>query len=109
MEGLIPYLLHAIKKQRPNHHSFRCLSDASNRSYHLLIGADSAAADGSSHRGRRLQPPAALDHFSDQRSPRVNYLSNGGGSMMSPVASKTAVTSGYQASFSMAGTVTHRR
>nr|GMC85495.1 putative beta-D-xylosidase 5-like protein [Ipomoea batatas] len=107
MEGLIPYLLHAIKKQRPNHHSFRCLSDASNRSYHLLIGADSAAADGSSHHGRRQ--PTALEHFSDQRSPRVNYLSNGGGSMMSPGASKTAVTSGYQASFSMAGTVTHRR
>nr|GMC87716.1 probable beta-D-xylosidase 5 isoform X2 [Ipomoea batatas] len=112
MEGLIPYLLHAMKKQKQPH----------NRSYHLLIGADDSA-DGSSHRRTfsDFQPPAP-DYFSDHRcSPRgLGCFPNnvtGAGSVMSPAASKhnngteTAVTSGYQASFSTAATVNvnHRR
>nr|GLL23753.1 uncharacterized protein LOC104094238 [Ipomoea trifida] len=121
MEGLIPYLLHAMKKQKSPHsrrHSFRCLSDTSNRSYHLLIGADSA--EGSSH--RRTFSDFQPDYFSDhQRSPRGLgcFPKNvaGAGSVMSPAASKhnngteTAVTSGYQASFSTTATVNvnHRR
>ncbi|OWM64786.1 uncharacterized protein LOC116203817 [Punica granatum] len=69
MEGLIPYLMHAMRKQRPQH-SYRCLSDASNRSYHLLTGSDSH--DGSSHRRTRSEflPPASASmmEFSEQRS-----------------------------------------
>ncbi|KAJ1381627.1 hypothetical protein SESBI_44976 [Sesbania bispinosa] len=45
MEGLIPYIIHAIRKQKPHH------SDSSNRSYHLLLGSDSF--HGSSHRRSR--------------------------------------------------------
>ncbi|CAN6544470.1 unnamed protein product [Malus baccata var. baccata] len=61
MEGLIPFLLHAIKKQRPQHRLIRSFSASesnSNRSYHLLLtGQDSA--EGSSHRRTRseFQPP----------------------------------------------------
>ncbi|KAM1002982.1 hypothetical protein ACFX2I_003371 [Malus domestica] len=60
MEGLIPFLLHAIKKQRPQHkfRSFSVSESNSNRSYHLLIsGQDSL--EGSSHRRTRseFQPP----------------------------------------------------
>nr|GMC83593.1 G patch domain-containing protein [Ipomoea batatas]GMC87717.1 G patch domain-containing protein [Ipomoea batatas] len=118
MEGLIPYLLHAMKKQKSPHsrrHSFRCLSDTSNRSYHLLIGADSA--EGSSH--RRTFSDFQPDYFSDhQRSPRglgcFPKNVTGAGSVMSPAASKhnngteTAVTSGYQASAATVN-VNHRR
>ncbi|CAI9765615.1 unnamed protein product [Fraxinus pennsylvanica] len=60
MEGLIPYLLHAIKKQRPQH-TYRCLSDSSTRSYHLLHGGDKSIEGGSSHHRTRseFQEPAA--------------------------------------------------
>ncbi|KAK9287244.1 hypothetical protein L1049_015657 [Liquidambar formosana] len=65
MEGLIPYLLHAVKKQRPRH-SYRCLSEGSNRSYHVLIGSDSY--EGSSHRRTRSEfHPPTVD-FLEQRS-----------------------------------------
>ncbi|KAJ8763477.1 hypothetical protein K2173_002360 [Erythroxylum novogranatense] len=47
MEGLIPYLLHAMKKQKP-HNTYRSFSEGSSRSYHLLTGGDSFS--GSSHR-----------------------------------------------------------
>ncbi|KAH6789914.1 beta-1 [Perilla frutescens var. frutescens] len=51
MEGLIPILIRAMKKQRPQH-AYRCLSENSTgRSYHLLLAGDSA--DGSSHRRTR--------------------------------------------------------
>ncbi|KAI8532663.1 hypothetical protein RHMOL_Rhmol11G0231000 [Rhododendron molle] len=70
MEGLIPMLFHALKKQRP-HNSFRCLSEGSisNRSYHRLIGPQDSA-DGSSHhrRTRSEFQPSTVDHFLDQRS-----------------------------------------
>nr|GMC85494.1 probable beta-D-xylosidase 5 isoform X2 [Ipomoea batatas] len=106
MEGLIPYLLHAMKKQKQPH----------DRSYHLLIGVDDSA-DGSSH--RRTFSDFQPDYFSDhQRSPRGLgcFPKNvaGAGSVMSPAASKhnngteTAVTSGYQASAATVN-VNHRR
>ncbi|KAF7127948.1 hypothetical protein RHSIM_Rhsim11G0153200 [Rhododendron simsii] len=70
MEGLIPMLFHALKKQRP-HNSFRCFSEGSisNRSYHRLIGPQDSV-DGSSHhcRTRSKFQPSTVDHFQDQRS-----------------------------------------
>lgn len=54
MEGLIPYLLHAIKKQRPQH-PYRCLSDSSTRSYHLLHDGDKSTEGGSSHKRTRSE------------------------------------------------------
>ncbi|KAF7126518.1 hypothetical protein RHSIM_Rhsim11G0151000 [Rhododendron simsii] len=70
MEGLIPMLFHALKKQRP-HNSFRCFSEGSisNRSYHRLIGPQDSV-DGSSHhrRTRSEFQPSTVDHFQDQRS-----------------------------------------
>lgn len=73
MEGLIPYLLHAMKKQRPQH-SYRSFSENSNRSYHLLNPKDSS--HGSSHRRTRseFQPPANID-FLEHRSRSVNRAS----------------------------------
>ncbi|KAG5625264.1 hypothetical protein H5410_010482 [Solanum commersonii] len=61
MEGLIPFLLHAMKKHKPHQNTFRCLSDTSNRSYHMLIRAESI--EGSSHRRTRseFQPPVTVD------------------------------------------------
>ncbi|KAL0454312.1 UNVERIFIED_CONTAM: hypothetical protein Slati_0770400 [Sesamum latifolium] len=52
MEGLIPFLVHAMKKQRPQN-AYRCLSENSTtgRSYHLLLAGDSV--EGSSHRRTR--------------------------------------------------------
>ncbi|CAA0830977.1 Unknown protein [Striga hermonthica] len=49
MEGLIPLLLQAVKKQTPKN-AYRCLSEnsLSGRSYHLLLAGDSP--EGSSHR-----------------------------------------------------------
>ncbi|XP_028125861.1 uncharacterized protein LOC114322697 [Camellia sinensis] len=65
MEGLIPMLINALKKQRP-HHAYRGLSEGSNRSYHLLMAPDSR--EGSSHRRTRseFQPPTV--DFLDQQS-----------------------------------------
>ncbi|KAL1534507.1 hypothetical protein AAHA92_30679 [Salvia divinorum] len=57
MEGLIPLLIRAVKRQRPQH-AYRCLSENSTgRSYHLLL------ADGSSHRRTRSEfnPTDAVD------------------------------------------------
>ncbi|TKY71241.1 beta-D-xylosidase 5 [Spatholobus suberectus] len=52
MEGLIPYIIDAIWKQKPGHMNRKSLShshsDSSERSYHLLLGSDSF--NGSSHR-----------------------------------------------------------
>ncbi|XP_065871283.1 uncharacterized protein [Euphorbia lathyris] len=73
MEGLIPYLLHAMKKQKPKN-TFRSFSVDSNRSYHLLMTAGGDSLTGSSHRRTRsdFQPPAPAE-FLDQR-PSVDYL-----------------------------------
>ncbi|KAK4708752.1 hypothetical protein R3W88_029677 [Solanum pinnatisectum] len=53
MESLISFLLHDIKKQKPHPNNFRCLSDTSNRSYYMLIRADSI--EGSSHHRTRSE------------------------------------------------------
>ena len=67
MEGLIPMLVHALKKQKP-HHSFRCLSEGSNRSYHMLIGPQDSVNGSSHHRRTRSEfKPSTADHFLDQR------------------------------------------
>ncbi|XP_052194160.1 uncharacterized protein LOC127802409 [Diospyros lotus] len=67
MEGLIPYLLNAIKKQRP-HHSYRSLSvsDGSSRSYHMLTAPDSSDRLALRRIRSELDPPTA--GFLDQRS-----------------------------------------
>ncbi|KAM6558301.1 hypothetical protein CsatA_027540 [Cannabis sativa] len=73
MEGLIPYLLHALKKDKPRN-SYRSFSDTSNRSYHRLSNESiHNLAEGSSHRRTRseFQPPPALN-FSEQRSRSYN-------------------------------------
>ncbi|WCJ17949.1 hypothetical protein M5689_000333 [Euphorbia peplus] len=72
MEGLIPFLLHAMKKQKPKN-SFRSFSVDSSRSYHLLMAAGDSFS-GSSHRRTRsdFQPPVAAE-FLDQRS-GVEYI-----------------------------------
>ncbi|EPS58547.1 hypothetical protein M569_16266, partial [Genlisea aurea] len=62
MEGLIPFLIRAVKNQRPEK-AYRCLSNNSNsgRSYHLLIGG-AADSDGSSrgHGGGNEFRPSLL-------------------------------------------------
>ncbi|KAJ6751135.1 hypothetical protein OIU85_001636 [Salix viminalis] len=76
MEGLIPYLLHSIKKQKPRN-SYRSLSVGSSRSYHLLIGGDQGESlNGSSHRRTRseYQPPPL--EFSEQRA-NLDFLRSG--------------------------------
>lgn len=87
MEGLIPYLVHAIKKQKPQH-SYRSFSVGSSRSYHLLIGGDSF--EGSSHRRARsdFQQPAV--DFLGQRS-GVEFISgpNAGSVNAPPLATGT--------------------
>lgn len=65
MEGLIPYLIHAMKKQKPGaQRSYRSFShsESSNRSYHLLL-----ASDGSSHRRTRSDFQAPTTEFLEQR------------------------------------------
>ncbi|OIT08596.1 PREDICTED: uncharacterized protein LOC109230867 [Nicotiana attenuata] len=97
MEGLIPFLLHAMKKQKPHHNTFRCLSDTSNRSYHMLVGADSI--EGSSHRRTRseFQPPVTVDFLELSQPKSFNYR---GSSLVSPVSNKNgsrmATTSNLQ-------------
>lgn len=73
MEGLIPFLLHAMKKQKP-HHTYRSLSEGSTRSYHLLNAAAADSLSGSSHRRTRseFQPPSI--EFAEQRSGVDQYL-----------------------------------
>ncbi|KAM3291431.1 hypothetical protein P3S67_019720 [Capsicum chacoense] len=81
MEGLIPFLLHAMKKQEPQHKSFRCHSDTSNQDYHMLVGGDSV--EGSSHRRTQteFQSPVSTDfldqsHVSNQNGSRLQFGSN---------------------------------
>ncbi|KAF5733204.1 hypothetical protein HS088_TW17G00744 [Tripterygium wilfordii] len=66
MEGLIPFLLRAMKKQRPQN-TYRSFSEGSGCSYRLLTGGDSVS--GSSHRRTRsdFQPPTS--EFLNQRRP----------------------------------------
>ncbi|KAL2930286.1 Phosphatidate cytidylyltransferase 3 [Bienertia sinuspersici] len=62
MEGLIPFLVRAIKKQNLQSHSYRCLSDSSRRNYHVL-GSAGDSVSGSSHRRTQseFQVPSSLD------------------------------------------------
>ncbi|KAF5448268.1 hypothetical protein F2P56_028822 [Juglans regia] len=72
MEGLIPYLLRAIKKPK-GYNSYRSFSEGSTRSYHLLLNAQDSA-NGSSHRRTRseFQPPAI--EFTEQRYSGVDLI-----------------------------------
>ncbi|QCD91908.1 hypothetical protein DEO72_LG4g2877 [Vigna unguiculata] len=56
MEGLIPYIIDAMRKQKPNTltHS---RSDTSQRSYRMLLGSDSF--NGSHHSHTMMNPTAA--------------------------------------------------
>ncbi|KAI3702335.1 hypothetical protein L6452_28071 [Arctium lappa] len=66
MEGLIPLLMHAMKKQNP-HNNYRSFSVVSTRSYHVLGGAD-AKVEGSSHRRTRSELQSPTTDFLEQRS-----------------------------------------
>ncbi|KAL3730268.1 hypothetical protein ACJRO7_027294 [Eucalyptus globulus] len=66
MEGLIPFVIRSVRKQRL-YSSYRCLSDGSARSYHLLAGGESV--DGSSHRRTKSElPQLSAAEFKEQRS-----------------------------------------
>lgn len=68
MEGLIPFLVHAIKKQKPQH-SYRSFSEGSTRSYHLLLNTAAAESlSGSSHRRTRSEFLPPNMEFVEQRS-----------------------------------------
>ncbi|CAH8385207.1 unnamed protein product [Eruca vesicaria subsp. sativa] len=72
MEGLIPYLIHVIKKDhKPQGHVYRSMSVGSSRSYRpLMMGEEgSSSLQGSSHRRTRSEymPPVIMDMF-DQTS-----------------------------------------
>ncbi|XWS39865.1 hypothetical protein CRYUN_Cryun18bG0091200 [Craigia yunnanensis] len=55
MEGLIPYLIRAMKKQKPHHH-YRSMSVGSSHGYHLLMGqSQQESVEGSSHRRTRSE------------------------------------------------------
>ncbi|CAJ1924660.1 unnamed protein product [Sphenostylis stenocarpa] len=64
MEGLIPYVMDAIRKQKPGHIKINTLShshsDSSERSYHLLLGSDSFHG---SHHGHRVMEPATTSSY----------------------------------------------
>ncbi|KAL8209566.1 hypothetical protein R6Q57_006298 [Mikania cordata] len=66
MEGLIPFLMHAVKKPKP-HNNYRSVSVGSTRSYHVLVGSD-APVDESSHRRTRSEFRSPTDDFLEQRS-----------------------------------------
>ncbi|KAK1385720.1 Beta-D-xylosidase [Heracleum sosnowskyi] len=72
MEGLIPFLIHTIKKQK-SHNKYRSLSDNSNRSYHILMGANSV--EGSSHRRTRSD----VDFFEKKSGYSDDYLAHSSG------------------------------
>ncbi|CAL1398991.1 unnamed protein product [Linum trigynum] len=85
MDGLIPFLFHAMKKHndnKPHHHHHRrsmSFSEGSTRSYHLLVQPDSFS--GSSHHRRtrsefQMPPPATAD-FSGQTSGQHDLLRSG--------------------------------
>ncbi|KAK8558676.1 hypothetical protein V6N13_098320 [Hibiscus sabdariffa] len=101
MEGLIPYLIHAMRKQKPTHrHRYRSMSVGSSRGYHLLLGQSPAeSVEGSSHRRTRseFQPPTV--GFCEQRS-GLGLVSNPKGSSSNSNGSSSSSSSNYP---SMAG------
>lgn len=72
MEGLIPFLVHTLKKKK-SLKSYRSLSDTSNRSYHHLVGGDSV--DGSSHRRTKSEFQPYMVDLSEKRS-YLDYLTS---------------------------------
>ncbi|GFP99406.1 hypothetical protein PHJA_002084700 [Phtheirospermum japonicum] len=79
MEGLIPFILRAVKKQTPQN-IYRSLSEnsTSGRSYHLLLTRDSV--EGSSHRRTcsDYQPPSAAIHFDTNNGLRQRAITSAG-------------------------------
>ncbi|KAA0044340.1 putative beta-D-xylosidase 5 isoform X2 [Cucumis melo var. makuwa] len=103
MEGLIPYLFHAMKKQKPRH-SYRSQSVGSSRSYHLLITAN----DESSHRRTRsdYQPPTF--EFLDQQRPSQELTHSRSVNKVA-FGSSTRPSNGFESNFySYAGQVSNR-
>ncbi|KAK7840515.1 hypothetical protein CFP56_016640 [Quercus suber] len=75
MEGLIPLLLHAIKKPKPHNKYNRSQSEISNHSYHLLNAEESFS--GSSHRRTRSEFQLPAIEFVQQRPGyEYNHSSN---------------------------------
>ncbi|KAK7308111.1 hypothetical protein VNO77_41707 [Canavalia gladiata] len=71
MEGLIPYIIDAIRKQKPGHMNSKSgfsHSDSSKRSYHLLLGSDSF--NGSSQRR------SSRFEFLEQLSPTASAITS---------------------------------
>ncbi|TYH90491.1 hypothetical protein ES332_A13G052000v1 [Gossypium tomentosum] len=58
MEGLIPYLIHAMKKQKPSNR-YRSMSVGSSRGYHLLMEQSPAES---------VEGPPTTVEFFEQRS-----------------------------------------
>ncbi|GLT76309.1 hypothetical protein SLA2020_479790 [Shorea laevis] len=109
MEGLIPYLLEAMKKQK-THRSFRSKSMDSSRSYHLVIGGGQDSLEGSSHRRTRseFQPPTVetLEQSGFSKG-TLNYPSTVGGSNM--ISSSYPRQQLSQPSYNIAPNLRHRR
>ncbi|KAL5713638.1 hypothetical protein ACHQM5_015694 [Ranunculus cassubicifolius] len=66
MDGLIPFLLHAIKKPK-SRKSFRSEGSSRSRSYHQLM-QEPDSFQGSSHRRTRSEFQAPAVEFLEQRS-----------------------------------------
>ncbi|KAJ0077529.1 uncharacterized protein LOC116141790 [Pistacia vera] len=92
MEGLIPYLIHVVKKPRPQK-GYRSLSDSSShQSYHLLGGGESLEGSNSHRRTRSefLPPPVEfLENRSGNEFVRQRNVNKG------PVRSASSVASGF--------------
>ncbi|CAI0472036.1 unnamed protein product [Linum tenue] len=120
MDGLIPFLFHAMKKHgnnnnKPHHHHHRrsmSFSEGSTRSYHLLVQPDSFS--GSSHHRRtrsefQMPTPAATaaDHFSGQHdllrtgSLRKRHANHHD----SPVSITTAAGGAGESKYAVAGSI----
>ncbi|XP_010487907.1 PREDICTED: uncharacterized protein LOC104765832 [Camelina sativa] len=93
MEGLIPYLIHAIKKDHNRaHQMYRSMSVGSSRSYRpLMMGQEgSSSVQGSSHRRTKSEynPPVIMD-MSDQRSSGFGQKNVNKDSSSQDIATKT--------------------
>ncbi|KAJ1397291.1 hypothetical protein SESBI_31884 [Sesbania bispinosa] len=91
MEGLIPYLIHAMKKQKPHHQRSFSHSESSNRSYHILLGSDSLT--GSSHRRTRSDFPPPTTEFLEQRYGVDGFLVSPRGPVTAPSTAASAIHS----------------
>ncbi|KAL6513112.1 hypothetical protein OROGR_020598 [Orobanche gracilis] len=77
MEGLIPFLLKAMKKQAPRR-AYRSLSENSvtGRSYHLLLSGNSG--EGSSHRRTRSDYQPQSYHLDGDSGTRHRAVASAG-------------------------------